>query len=100
MDLNSLKSEDVWSVGAEIVGAWAYEKLQMSEILENCGPDEADMDRAKVLILGKRIHPASERETFHWFQRSSALDEVMGIEPKDVCLSSLYRACERKRSVL
>ena len=95
VDLDSLKSEDVRTVGAETVGAWAYEKLHMSQILKNCGFNEADIDRAKVLILGKLIHPASERETFQWFQQRSALEEVMGIEPKHVSLSSLYRTCDR-----
>ncbi|MGQ9797312.1 MAG: hypothetical protein ACUVR9_13185, partial [Desulfosoma sp.] len=63
MDLDSLKSEDV-----RTAGAWAYEKLQMSHILKECGLNEADIDQAKVLLLGKRIHPGSERETFQWFQ--------------------------------
>jgi len=95
VDLDSLKSEDVRTVGAETVGAWAYEKLQMTRILKNCGFNEADIDRAKVLIVGKLIHPASERETYQWFQQRSALEEVMGIEAKHVSLSSLYRTCDR-----
>ncbi|MGQ9669703.1 MAG: hypothetical protein ACUVWY_06000 [Desulfosoma sp.] len=78
-------------MGAETVGAWAYEKLHISQILKNCGFYEPDIDQTKVLILGKRIHPASERETFQWFQHRSALEEVMDIEPKHVSLSSLYR---------
>jgi len=95
VDLDSLKSEDVRTVGAEIVAAWAYEKLSMSTILKNCGFNEADINRAKVLIVGKLIHPASERETFQWFQQRSALEEVMGIAPKHVSLSSLYRTADR-----
>ncbi|OPX39931.1 MAG: hypothetical protein B1H11_01595 [Desulfobacteraceae bacterium 4484_190.1] len=95
VDPESLKSEDVRTVGAETVGAWAYEKLQMTRILRNSGFNEADIERAKVLIVGKLIHPASERETFQWFQQRSALDEVMGIEAKHVSLSSLYRTCDR-----
>jgi len=95
VDLDSLKSEDVRTVGAEIVAAWAYEKLHMSPILKNCGFNDAEINRAKVLIVGKLLHPASERETFQWFQQRSALEEVMGIEPKHVSLSSLYRTADR-----
>jgi uncharacterized protein YutD len=62
VDIESLRSEDVRTVGTEIVGAWAYDKLKMTGILKDCSLSEADIDRAKVLIGGKLIHPASERE--------------------------------------
>ncbi len=95
VDLDSLKSEDVRSVGAEVVGAWAYEKLEMTRILGSCGLDKTDVARAQVLILGKLLYPASERETYEWFRQRSALDEVMGIREKDVSLPSLYRTLDR-----
>jgi len=95
VDIESLKSEDVRTVGTEVVGAWAYEKLQMTDILKNCGFSEADIDRAKVLIVGKLIHPASERETYQWFKQRSALDEVMNIKAKNISLSSLYRTSDK-----
>jgi len=88
VDLDSLKSEDVRTVGAEAVGAWAYEQLEMTKILRACGFNETDIARSKVLILGRLIHPASERETHQWFHQRSALEEVMGIEAKHVSLST------------
>jgi transposase len=95
VDLNSLKSEDVRTVGAEVVGAWAYERLGMTKILRGCGFNETDIARTKVLILGKLINPGSEREIHQWFHQRSALQEVMGIKAKHVSLSSLYRTCDR-----
>ena len=96
VDLDSLKSEDVRTVGAETVGAWAYEKLQMTRILKNCGFNEADIERAKVLIVGKLIRPASERETYQWFQQRSALEEVMGLP---ACCRQGGKACVTFHSV-
>ncbi|SMC23901.1 hypothetical protein SAMN02746041_01848 [Desulfacinum hydrothermale DSM 13146] len=95
VDIDSVQTSDVRTVGAEAVGAWAYDQLQMTKILKECAFTQADIDRAKVLILGKLIHPASERETHAWFHQRSALDEVMDINAKHVSLTSLYRTCDR-----
>jgi hypothetical protein len=95
VNLDSISVQDVRPVGAEAVGAWAFDTLEMEKILRDAGLGEKDIARAKVLILGKLIHPGSEREIHRWFQSRSALEEIMGIKAREVSLTSLYRTCDR-----
>ena len=91
VDINSVKHDDVKEIGCEIVGHWAYNQLEFSKILRRFGFTKAEIDRAKVLILGKLINPGSEREIYNWFTERSGLFEIMGIETDSISLSSLYR---------
>ncbi|GAB6160975.1 hypothetical protein JCM12298_01340 [Desulfothermus naphthae] len=95
VDVASVKNEDVRCVGAEVVGAWAYDKLMITKILKEIGFNRKDIDRAKVLIVGSLINCGSEREIHKWFHRLSGLDEVMNIDAKVVSLSSLYRTLDK-----
>lgn len=95
VDLDTVAVQDVRTVGAEAVGAWAFETLGLDKMLQEAGFGEKDVARAKVLILGKLIQPGSEREIHGWFHSRSALGEMMGIAAEEVSLTSLYRTSDR-----
>ncbi len=95
IDVNSIKNEDARTVGAEVVGDWAYKKLRITQILEGVGFNKKEVDRAKVLVIGRLVNPGSEKEIHDWFHERSGLDEVMDIDPKGISLSSLYRISDK-----
>ncbi|HDM79244.1 MAG TPA: transposase, partial [Deltaproteobacteria bacterium] len=95
IDVNSIKNEDARTVGAEVVGDWAYKKLRITQILEGVGFNKKEIDRAKVLVIGRLVNPGSEKEIHEWFHKRSGLDEVMDIDPKGISLSSLYRISDK-----
>ncbi len=95
IDVNSIKNEDARTVGAEVVGDWAYKKLRIAQILEGVGFNKKEIDRAKVLVIGRLVNPGSEKEIHEWFHKRSGLDEVMDIDPKGISLSSLYRISDK-----
>ena len=95
VDVNSIKNEDARTVGAEVVGDWAYKKLRIAQILEGVGFNKKEIDRAKVLVIGRLVNPGSEKEIHEWFHKRSGLDEVMDIDPKGISLSSLYRISDK-----
>ena len=95
VDINSVRSEDVRTVGAEVVGDWAYRELGITGILRDAGFNRREIDRAKVLILGRLLAPGSEKGIYEWFQMRSGLDEVMGIDSGSVSLPSLYRTSDK-----
>ncbi|MEJ5301759.1 MAG: hypothetical protein WHS38_12300 [Thermodesulforhabdaceae bacterium] len=90
VNLDRVAVQDVRTVGAEAVGMWAFDTLEMGKIFRDAGLGEKDIVPAKVLILGKLIHPGSEREIHRWFEFRSALEEIMGVKARDVSLTSLY----------
>ena len=88
IDVNSVKNEDVRTVGAESVGAWAYKELGITEVSQEVGFNKKEIDRAKVMIIGKLVNPGSEKEIYEWFSTRSGLDEVMDIDLKRISLYS------------
>ena len=94
VDLESVKSNDIRSVGPELIGKYAYEKLGMRDILKGCGFKDKELDRACILILGKLLYPGSEREIYNWYKNLSGLEEVMNIR-SNISLPGLYRISDK-----
>lgn len=93
VDINSVETSDVRTIGGELIGLWAYEKLGLSEILSGIGFSDEEITRAKVVILGKLLNPGSERDIHKWFEHISGLGELIG--EADISLSSFYRICDK-----
>jgi transposase len=47
------------------------------------------------LIIGRLLHPASERETMVWGQELSGLDEMLGVSFEHLSHNALYRLSDR-----
>ena len=94
IDLGSLSQEEVRSVGAEAVGCWAFEKLRFPQILSRLGLSPPQRQVAALLIMGRLLHPASERRTLLGARQVSALEEVLGTDLEKISLSALYRTSD------
>ena len=77
VDLNSVQMTESRGIGAELVAREMWDRLELTPILEGCGFSEKELAVAQALILGRLIHPASERATHRWFNEQSALSEMM-----------------------
>jgi transposase len=91
VDLGSFTQEEVRTVGGEAIGQWAFNKLGFPKMLEDFGFSPTQVAVAALLIVGRLLHPASERETFLWARERSALDELLGMDFGKISLSALYR---------
>ena len=91
VDLASLTQEEVRTVGGEALGYWAFSKLGFPKMLEDLGFSPTQIAIAALLIVGRLLHPASERGTHLWARECSALDELLGVDFGKVSLSALYR---------
>jgi len=95
LDLNSLNSSEFRSVGGEIVGSWAFEKLGFPGLLEEIGLDKEQIDQAALLIIGRLLYPESERETARWGKEISGLGELRGADYRHLSNNALYRISDR-----
>lgn len=78
-------------MGGEALGCWAFNKLGFPMMLESLGFSPTQIAVVALLIVGRLVHPASERQTHLWATQCSALDELLGIDFGKVSLSALYR---------
>jgi transposase len=82
IDVRSEKKSDVRTVGAEHVALRQMARYQVDRILRGCGFTKRQIGLAKMLIAGRMVHPASERETARWINESSGLCELLSGEQK------------------
>jgi transposase len=82
IDVNSEKKHDSRTVGPEHVALCQMARYQLDRILRTCGFQARQIALAKMLVAGRMVHPASERETARWLNENSALCELLGVEQR------------------
>ncbi|MEA3486534.1 MAG: IS1634 family transposase [Thermodesulfobacteriota bacterium] len=93
-DLDSMTHSRSRTVGGEALGHYAFGQLRFCQMLKKMGFSETQADLAELLIIGRLIHPASERATGTWAKNISALGELMGTDFTHLSNNALYRASD------
>ena len=78
VDINSIRSSQSRSIGGEYVVHEQIKQYKFDELLESLDFRPAQIDYAKHLIIGRAVHPCSERELVRWINHDSALKELIG----------------------
>jgi transposase len=94
VDVNSLDSEDIRTVGAEYIVYETIKQLGLDQKLRSFGLTRMQHSLALGMIAGRMIFPGSERATHQWLLERSALDELMGVDLSGVSLDSTYKAAD------
>ncbi|MBW2135866.1 MAG: IS1634 family transposase [Deltaproteobacteria bacterium] len=91
VDLASLHTGECRTLGGEAVAWKAFQDLGFPQILEDLGFSQSQLQQAALLIIGRLLHPASERQTALWAQEISALGELLGADFRYLSNNALYR---------
>ena len=94
VDVNSVDTEDIRTVGAEYVVYETIKGLGLDRKLRSFGLTRMQLSLALGMIAGRMIFPGSERATHQWLLERSALDELMGVDLSGVSLDSAYKAAD------
>lgn len=78
VDINSVQTSESKSIGAEYVMAEQMNRYGFDQILAQLDFSPRQIDYAKHLIIGRAVHPSSERELARWINDDSALKELIG----------------------
>jgi transposase len=95
VDLNSLSQNESRTIGAESVGYDAFQHLGFPRMLSHLGFKEEQIQQVALLVIGRLVHPASERETALWGKELSALEELLGADFQHLSNNALYRTSDR-----
>ena len=82
VDVNSVKTTESKSIGAEYILNDQMNQYGIDEILSDAGMDANQIDYAKILIIGRAVHPSSERETARWVNENSGVKELINSDVK------------------
>ena len=91
INLNSLTDSKTRTLGAEYVGLSTFKKLGLDSLLFQLGFSEKQVALAALSIVGKLVHPGSEKRTRRWAQKLSALDELSNTDFTYLSNNALYR---------
>jgi transposase len=94
VDTKSLKNQRVRHVGGEYLGTAFFKKLQLEQCLKRCGFTKRQIEIAMLLIIGRLVHPGSERHLHEWAQNISGLDELINTDFAQLSLNSLYKVSD------
>jgi transposase len=91
VDLNSLSQSEARTIGGEAVAYHAFKELGFPRILKECGFGEEQIPLVTLLVIGRLLHPGSERDTALWAKLISGLGELLGADFQHLSNNILYR---------
>lgn len=94
VDIQSLQNHRVRRIGGEYLGVTFFNKLQLPKCLKACGFSKRQIEIAMLLIIGRLVHPGSERHLYRWAQHISGLDEIIKTDFNRLSLNSLYKVVD------
>jgi transposase len=82
------------SVGPEHVGLEAMKGLGFFDLFQKLGFTSTQSRLATLLIVGRLVHPGSERELKRYAKEQSALDELLKTNFSSIVQNALYRTSD------
>ena len=90
VDINAVSSSDGKSVGAEHAGLEAMKALGFLDLFRRLRFTDDASNLATLQVVGRLVHPGSERELRRYAKEQSALDELLGTDFSSVGHNMLY----------
>ena len=95
VNLNQLDLLQPRTLGAESLAFQAMQQLQLPQKLSELGFNSPERHAAIGSIIGRAVHPASERETHRWLQQNTALGELLDHDFGTTSLTRLYLVADK-----
>lgn len=94
VDVNGLASTEGKSIGPEHVGLEAMKQLGFFKLFRQLNFKKKLMDLAALLIIGRLVHPSSERELKRYAEEESGLDELLKTDFSHLANNALYETSD------
>jgi transposase len=94
VNINAVSSSEIKTVGPEHVGVEAMKGLGFLDLFKQLGFTKSQCDLATLLIVGRLVHPSSERELSRYAREQSALDELLETNFSHIGNNALYRTSD------
>ncbi len=95
IDVHSIEQSEPRSVGAEHLMLQMARQLKLPEQLKKLGLSKTEIAEALGSIIGRAVHPDSERSTYAWLSKESGLGELLDFDFMKSSLDKLYRISDK-----
>jgi len=82
------------TLGPELAGASAWDRLSMDVILKEAGLDRKSRELAKATVLARLISPASEAATLKWIKERSSVAEIINTDLLEIKKDPIYEIAD------
>ena len=94
IDLEKVGATACRSLGPELAGNNAWDRLSMDTILKDAGLDKKSREIAKAVILARLISPASEIATLKWIKERSSVAEIINTDLLSLKKDPIYEIAD------
>jgi len=94
VDVNAIASSEGKSIGPEHVGLEAMKQLGFFKLFRQLKFERKTMHLAALLIIGRLVHPSSERELKRYAEEESGLDELLETDFSRLANNALYETSD------
>lgn len=98
VDIKSFSNSRSRTIGAEYVGLSMFRRLGLESLFQQLGFSKTEVHLGALSIVGRLVHPASERQTRQWAQHLSGLDELLDTDFSQLSNNALYRILDLQLS--
>ncbi len=95
VDVHSTNYSQSRTIGAEYIAHHFFKKLGLDQLLNDLGFSRRESEVAELLIIGRMVHPASERRTHLWASQISGLADLMSSDFQHLSLNTLYEVSDK-----
>jgi len=94
ININAVSSSENKRIGPEYAGLEAMKSLGFFDLFQQLGFTQSQSNLAALLIVGRYVHPGSERELRRYAKEQSALDELLGTDFSHIGNKALSRTSD------
>lgn len=90
INIKNIRHTSIRKVGCEYIALAAYQELAFNEIFDRLNFSPKQKLMAAATIIGRAVHPSSERSLHDHLKSRSALDKLLGTSFAKLSLDQLY----------
>lgn len=91
----TVEASEVRSLGPELVGHQAWERMGVDDVLIASGFSARERALAEAVVVGRLVSPGSELHTHRWMTTRSTIGEILGQEIGTVGKDAVYEIGDR-----
>ena len=95
VDINSIKTEEIKSIGIEYIAFKVAQQRGLSNLLESSRINNKQVSIALANIIARVAFPNSELQIFKYLVSKSASNELLGVDFSKLQLHQLYKVSDR-----
>lgn len=89
---DSIKHREAREIGTEWICANTWNKLKLTELFEELGWRQEEVQLAMTQIISRAVYPGSELATSKWIKDNSAICDITGYDINKITKDKLYES--------